>query len=73
MIGENQSERKLVEQGVPQGSRLGPRFNFYYVYNLPDSIKQPPENLSNINNENKDKQAEMFAYTKNPGGSKSTS
>ena len=57
-IGNTKSETKPVEQGVPQGSLLGPRFYSYHANDLPDAVKQPIENQSDEDGED---EAEMFA------------
>ena len=61
VIGESQSEKKPVQQGVPQGSLLGPRFYSYHANDLPDLLKRPSDNPSNLDDENEADEAEMFA------------
>ena len=55
VIGNSKSGRKPVEQGVPQGSLLGPRCYSYHANDLTDVIKQSTDTDDNHD------VAEMFA------------
>ena len=54
-IGNSKSSIKSVDQGVPQGSILGPRCYTYHANDLPDVVK------SNSEKDSDSDEAEMFA------------